>query len=267
MKADLHTHTKLCNHAAGEPEEYLAAASKQGIAVLGVTDHAPWPSGYDTLWRMSAEQFPLYRSMVRALQEKQEVSGVEVLYGIEFDYVPGRMQEVYDAMDQEPFDYRIGSVHYTDFGFDDPEMMSEWEKQGPDAIWNEYADRLCRFVEGCDFEIMAHPDLPKKFKLYPSDLKPFTSIMHEAFELAGKKGIAVEINTAGLRKPVKEFYPSLDLLKAARRAGMPLTFGSDAHSPAEVGADFCLALDFARTAGYASSLIFRAGKPVEVPFD
>ena len=137
MKADLHTHTKLCNHAAGEPEEYLAAASKQGIAVLGVTDHAPWPSGYDTLWRMSAEQFPLYRSMVRALQEKQEVSGVEVLYGIEFDYVPGRMQEVYDAMAQEPFDYRIGSVHYTDFGFDDPEMMSEWEKQGPDAVWNE----------------------------------------------------------------------------------------------------------------------------------
>ena len=222
MKADLHTHTKLCNHAAGEPEEYLAAASKQGIAVLGMTDHAPWPSGYDTLWRMSAEQFPLYRSMVRALQEKQEASGVEVLYGIEFDYVPGRVQEVYDAMDQEPFDYRIGSVHYTDFGFDDPEMMSEWEKQGPDAIWNEYADRLCQFVESCDFEIMAHPDLPKKFKLYPSDLKYFTSRLHEAFELAGKKGIAVEINTAGLRKPVKEFYPSLDLLKAARRAGQSI---------------------------------------------
>ena len=220
MKADLHTHTKLCNHAASEPEEYLAAASKQGIAVLGVTDHAPWPSGYDTLWRMSAEQLPLYRSMVRSLQEKQAASGVEVLYGIEFDYVPGRMPEVYDAMDREPFDYRIGSVHYTDFGFDDPEMMSEWEKQGPDAVWNEYADRLCRFVESCDFEIMAHPDLPKKFKLYPSDMKPFTSRLHEAFELAGKKGIAVEINTAGLRKPVKEFYPSLDLLKAARRAGI-----------------------------------------------
>ena len=98
-------------------------------------------------------------------------------------------------------------------------------------------------------------------------MEPFTSRLHEAFELAGKKGIAVEINTAGLRKPVKEFYPSLDLLKAARRAGMHLTFGSDAHSPAEVGADFSLALDFARTAGYASSLIFRGGKPVEVPFD
>ena len=267
MTADLHTHTRLCKHASGEPEDYLAAASKQGLSVLGVSDHIPWPAGYDSLWRMAPDQFPLYRSMVRSLQEKQAAYGVEVLYGIELDYVPGRMDEVYDAIAAEPFDYRIGSVHYTDFGFDDPDMMGQWEKEGPDAVWNEYADRLCRLVESCDFEIMAHPDLPKKFGLYPADMTYFANRMQDVFSIAGSKGIAVEINTAGLRKPVKEFYPSLELLKAANRAGMPLTFGSDAHRPEEIGADFDLALDFARTAGYRSALMFRNREPVELPFD
>lgn len=265
--ADLHSHTKLCNHASGEPEEYLAAAVKRGLAFLGISDHIPYPSGYDSPWRMTAEQFPLYREMVSKLREQARKTPVEVLYAIELDYVPNRMQEVYDAIAGEPFDYRIGSVHYTDFGFDDPALMHQWEKQGADAVWNDYAVRMCTFVESCDFEIMAHPDLPKKFNLYPRDMTFFTRRMREAFELAGRKGIAVEINTAGQRKPAHEFYPSLELLKAARESGMPLTLGSDAHSPNEVGADFLSAMEFARAAGYRSTLMFRAGKPVELPFD
>ena len=237
------------------------------MCALGITDHIPWPEGYDSQWRMSPAQFPLYRSMVRRLQKAAVSSGVEVLYGIELDYVPGRMQEVYDAIKGEPFDYRIGSVHYTDFGFDDPEMLGEWEKRGADAVWNEYADRLCRFTESCEFEIMAHPDLPKKFNIYPPDRRHFMSRMREAFELAGSKGIAVELNTAGLRKAAGEFYPSLELLKAAREAGMPLTLGSDAHSPAEVAADFGRAEEFAQAAGYRSALLFRARTREEIAFD
>ena len=265
--ADLHTHTKLCNHASGEPEEYLIQAEKKGLAFFGVSDHIPWPSGYDSPWRMTAEQFPLYRSFVRRLQDRAASGPVEVLYGIELDYVPGRMDEVYTAIKDEPFDYRIGSIHYTDFGFDDPDMMPLWEKQGADAVWNEYADRMCAFVDTCDFEIMAHPDLPKKFKLYPADLTFFNRRMREAFGLAAAKGIALEINTAGLRYPAGECYPSPELLKAAHDAGMKLTLGSDAHSPENVAAGFEAALELAKTAGYRAALAFRKGKPVELPFD
>ena len=218
--ADLHTHTKLCNHASGEPEEYLRNAIAKGLAFLGVSDHIPYPSGYDSQWRMTAAQFPLYRSIVRHLQNLAEPDPIEVLYGIELDYVPGRMKEVYNAIQNEPFDYRIGSIHYTDFAFDDPEMIPGWRERGADAVWNDYADRMCAFVDSCSFEIMAHPDLPKKFHLYPADPNYFIRHMHDAFEIAAGKGIALEINTAGLRQPAREFYPSLELLKAAREAGM-----------------------------------------------
>ena len=265
--ADLHTHTCLCNHASGKPEEYLRNAVSRGLAFLGISDHIPWPIGYDSPWRMSADEFPVYRRMTGELRKQAEQTPVEVLYAIELDYVPGRMDEVYNAIRNEPFDYRIGSVHYTDFGFDDPDMMHLWEKQGPDSIWNDYAERMCAFVSSCDFEIMAHPDLPKKFKRYPEDRTRFNRRMREAFSLAGRKGIAVEINTAGLRYPAKEFYPSLDLLKAAREAGMPLTLGSDAHSPGDVAADFDSAVEFAKEAGYRASLAFRAGKCIELPLD
>ena len=265
--ADLHTHTKLCNHATGEPEEYLQNAICRGVAFLGVSDHIPYPAGYDSQWRMTGAEFPLYRSMVRDLQRKAENTPVEVLYGIELDYVPGRMQEVYDAIQDEPFDYRIGSVHYTDFAFDDPGMMQCWHSRGADAVWNEYADRMCAFVDSCDFEIMAHPDLPKKFNLLPSDRKYFLRRMREAFEIASGKGIAVEINTAGLRKAAQEFYPSLELLKAAREAGMPLTLGSDSHRPEEIAADFDRAVEWAKSAGYRAALTFQERKPMELPFD
>jgi histidinol-phosphatase (PHP family) len=72
------------------------------------------------------------------------------------------------------------------------------------------------------------------------------------------------VNSAGLRKPVAEIYPSLDLLKACRRRGVPATMGSDAHSPAEVGEGLDLARELLLEAGYASVVCFRKRVPREV---
>ena len=73
-------------------------------------------------------------------------------------------------------------------------------------------------------------------------------------------GVAVEINTAGLRKQCKEMYPALDYLKIYCKAGVPLTFGSDAHEPGHVGADFDKALELAKKVGYKEHLIFKKRK-------
>ena len=267
--ADLHSHTALCNHASGAPSEYLTSAAAHNLAYFGVSDHIPWPAGYDSECRMTAAQFPLYREIVRSLQRKAADDGLplEVLYGIELDYVPGRMAEVYAAIRNEPFDYRLGSVHYTDFGFDDPAKMSIWEERGAESVWNTYVDRMCDFVQNCPFEIMAHPDLPKKFGIYPADSSYFMKRMKEALKTAAETGRAIEINTAGLRNPAGEPYPSLELLKAAREFGMPVTFGADSHKPEDVGRDFAQAVELAKAAGYRAACFFRAGRPCELPFD
>jgi len=62
--------------------------------------------------------------------------------------------------------------------------------------------------------------------------------------------VCVEVNTAGLRKPVGEIYPHPALLRACRAAGVPVTLGSDAHAPAEVAADLAAAVHLLRAAGY-----------------
>ena len=76
MFADLHTHTSLCKHADGTPGEYFENACKRGLSYLGVSDHIPWPAGYDTSSRMNPEQYSEYRSIVRRLRESACSTGL-----------------------------------------------------------------------------------------------------------------------------------------------------------------------------------------------
>lgn len=256
MLIDYHTHTYLCKHASGRPEEYLEAAEKNGLSELGVADHCPWPEGFDPRWRMTVSEYPLYRDIVGKL--KAQSSKVKIRYGIEIDWVPGRMDETYNNIKNEAFDYILGSIHYIDdFAFDNPELLPVWKKkETPDFVWNRYAGLLADFINSYDYDIIGHADLPKKFGYYPSSMKKFHSLMHEAFRAAAKKNMAIEINTSGLRKPVKEFYPSLELLKIAKESGLALTLGSDAHAPKDVAADFSAAVELAKTAGYTELATF-----------
>ena len=265
IPADLHTHTTLCHHAEGIPEEYLLSAERNGLSFLGVSDHAPWPACDE--WRMSPEEFPLYREMVSDLRLKAADSGVEILYGAQMDYIPGRMGEARGILQEtEPLDYLIGSIHHVDgFPFDDPAKTDEWGKIGTERIWERYAELLLDFVETERFQILGHPDLPKKFGFLPADPRRFLRKMNEVFEAASARGIALELNTAGLRYPAREIYPSEHLLKAAFQAGMKLTFGSDAHKPAQIACGFQEALDAALAAGYRSTVVFRRRQALELP--
>jgi histidinol-phosphatase (PHP family) len=83
-----------------------------------------------------------------------------------------------------------------------------------------------------------------------------TEEIHRTAEVFKECGVAVEINTSGKRKPVGEMYPALDCLKIYCEAGIPLTFGSDAHDPADVGRDFAAAADLARQAGFTEYVLF-----------
>ena len=267
--SDLHTHTKLCNHAVGEAAEYLQQAIDKGLTWYGISDHFPAPAGYDPEFRMMPLEYAEYRKTVEQIRQTaaESGSGLQVLYAAEFDYVPGRMPEVYAALEREDFDYLIGSIHYVDdFAFDDPAKKEEWFSRGVDYVWERYTELLCEFVTGYPFEIMGHADLPKKFSLYPSDEKRFQHRMQSVFELAAGKNICMELNTAGLRKEVREIYPSLKLLKLAKEAGVRITFGSDAHAPGEIGAGLEDALELAKTAGYRSHVVFQKRQAKEIAF-
>ena len=267
-RADLHTHTALCRHASGTPEEYLAAARKAGLAFWGVSDHFPAPAGYDAAFRMAPDDLPRYFEILDALREAADGSALTVLAAVEFDYVPGRMDEVFAALDplRPKFDYLIGSVHYVgDFAFDDPDKLDEWPRFGVDAVWDGYLTDLKAFIELGGFNVMAHSDLPKKFGFRPSNYENVLRRMTDIYECAAAKGIRLELNTAGLRVAADEIYPAPDLLRAAFRAGMKITLGSDAHKPEHVAYAFDRAAALARTIGWTTYTAFVRGEAVELP--
>ncbi len=252
---DYHMHTSLCGHAWGEPREYAAHALDVGIQEIGFSDHAPFVRGLLPGITMTDGELPQYYDMIRAVQK--EFSGrLSIKLGIEADFIPGYEEKTRQILARYPFDYVYGSVHFINgWGFDNPDEREAWSQANIDEVYREYYKLLRASAETGLFDIIAHVDLVKKFGYRSS--ADLTADLKETARTFKKHGLTIEINTAGLRKDVKEIYPSLESLKVYVSEGVPITFGSDAHLPAEVGSDFDQARALALAAGCKEYVLFK----------
>lgn len=258
MKIDLHNHTALCNHAEGTVEQYVEAAIASGIDIFGFSDHAPME--YDPKYRMKFEEMALYRAMVMEAKTRH-ADQIEILFGYEVDYLEGHMDpRVLEA----DVDYRIGSVHFIgDWGFDNPEFIGRYADEDIDEVWRCYFDAVGKMAQSGLFEIAGHLDLIKVFKFLPkTDIVPLAA---PALDAIAKAGMALEINAAGYRKPVAEAYPSAALLHAAHERNIPITFGSDAHAPDQIGQFRNAAENLARNAGYETCVYYKNRERITTP--
>lgn len=259
---DYHTHTTRCKHATGTMEEYVLSGIRSGLGDMGFSDHLPMPKPGLSPWNMSASELPGYVAEVSHL--KARYPDMSLRLGIEADFFPEYVPELKALLSSAPFDYVIGSVHYLSlgpglalhadqartWGVDSAEDQEEWKSQQADKVYAEYFRQMRLCAESGLFQIMGHLDLPKKFgHRSKSDL---SKEIRETAEAFARHGVVVELNTAGLRKPVGEIYPSLPILKVLRECQVPVTLGSDAHAAADVAAGFSQALALAREAGYDS---------------
>ncbi len=246
--ADYHMHTPLCGHAVGEPEEYAAQAIALGLKEIGFSDHAPLVSHDDPTITMNTDQLPLYLKMIEEIKRKNE-SQLKVKIALEADFLPGFENKTRAILTAYDYDYVIGSVHFIrQWAFDNPEERDRWNEQDVNKVYHAYFDLLRKSAQSKLFDIMGHVDLVKKFGHRPAE--DMTTEVEETARVFKQCGVAVEINTSGLRKPVKEMYPAAWMLKIYCRAGVPLTFGSDAHDPQDVGKDFEMAYALAKEVGY-----------------
>lgn len=249
MRVDLHNHTIYCNHASGSIESYLQRASEIGIDVFGFSCHAPM--NFDEKYRMSFTQLPHYFAEIPNIY-----NGMEVLSALEVDYIFGREDLLNQSVLQADVDYLIGSVHFLgDWGFDNPEFIGEWENRGVFATWDSYFTSLQSMIKTGYFQIVGHFDLPKLFgSVMPESL---CEKMEETLKLMCDMDMVLEVNSAGLRKHIKEQYPSCYILKKAKDLGLNVTLGSDAHNVLDIGFGYSACVRILKDIGFNQVAIFR----------
>lgn len=255
---DYHMHTALCGHAVGSLREYVQQAINIGLKEIGFSDHAPMVHERVHWVTMDMRQLPLYHRLIDEV--KEEFSGkIVIKYALEADFIEGYENKTKEIIDSYPYDYIIGSVHYVNgWAIDDPLTLERWKTADINQVWRDYFHLLRQSAKSGLFHIIGHSDLPKKFGHRPT--VDMTAEVKKTAEVFKESGVAVEINTAGLRKPIAEMYPSLEYLKIYNQAGVPLTFGSDSHRPEDVGKNFKEAIELAKAAGYREYVSFAKGK-------
>jgi histidinol-phosphatase (PHP family) len=252
--ADYHIHTGLCGHARGTVEELVESAIEKGFEQVGIADHSPLLYAETPFLAMSRDELPGYVGSV--LEAKERYRGrIEVRLGIEADYHAPTQEERVAMLREYPFDYIIGSVHILgDWIFDSPHELERYDEIDLDEFYMEYLDEVADMVASGVYDIVGHPDLAKKFDKRPTvDLAPrYREILLSMKE----RGVCYEVNTSGLRWPVREMYPEPAFVRLASGLGVPVTLGSDAHCPEDVGRDFDRAVDLIKGAGYTEVATF-----------
>ena len=259
MIVDLHNHTVLCNHAEGTVDEYILQAVKKGTKIFGFSEHAPMD--FDPKYRISFEQMKEYENMILEAKEKYK-NKIDIRLGYEVDYLEGHMD---NRVLNANVDYLIGSVHFIDkWGFDNPEFIGRYEDENIDEIWQKYFDAIENMAKSKLFDIVGHVDLIKVFKFMPN--KNILDIAKNALLEIKKADMVLEINMAGYRKPVKEAYPSKEILQEAFKLNIPITFGSDAHAKEQVSMFEKEIVKLARSVGYTECATFKDRKREMIKF-
>jgi histidinol-phosphatase (PHP family) len=262
---DLHLHLRrddpdasAAEHfSAANVDRYRAVAEERGIAELGCAEHVyRFAQALDVwrhpLWRESArDDLDAYVGFVR--------EQTDLKLGIEADFVVGREDRTATLLEERDWDYVVGSVHFLGEHAVDHDGYELWDhrSQRPDELWRRYFATLGEAARSGLFDILAHPDLVKVWgprrPVPEGDLRRFYDI---AMDGIAASRIAIEVSTAGLRKPVRELYPAPAFLEMCLDAGCPVALSSDAHEPGDVGRDYDKALEMLERLGVGELAVF-----------
>jgi histidinol-phosphatase (PHP family) len=238
-------------------DRFLDAAEAAGIAELGVSEHVHRFTEALEVW-----DHPFWReNAVDDLGEYLEFSrGAGLKAGIEMDWVAGREDRIANLLDRhrDRLDYVVGSVHFLRDKAVDHEGYDVWgEINDPDRVWALYFETFAEAIGTGMYDICAHPDLVKVWgKGRPGPRRDPRFYYEPLVEAIADTGVAVEVSTAGLRKPVGELYPSDAFAGMCVDAGAAFALSSDAHEPENVGYGYEQAVEAMRGWGVTQLCVF-----------
>jgi histidinol-phosphatase (PHP family) len=252
LLVDYHVHT-LGHDTFHRSDEDLAlycqTALSRGLKEIGFAEHDYYYFDFDP---------------ERILVQARRFPELNVRVGVEVDFVPGREAEIRAFLKARPFDFVIGSVHQVDgFSFDEERDIPKYAEWETTDLFRRYYSCVAQAAVSGLFDIIGHLDLIKIFNFVP--LQDALELAWPALAAISAAGLCIELNTNGRYKPVRDFYPGQALLTECRRLGIPLTLGSDAHQPTDVGREVRLAAALAWRAGYRKVATFSNRKRSLVP--
>lgn len=266
MLTDYHVHLRP-DEADASPGDYFTAANaeryrevaeERGINELGVAEHIHRFTQALEVW-----QHPWYRQWATddldhyAAFVREET---DLRLGLEVDYLPGREDRLAGLLERYDWDYVVGSVHFIgEHAVDVDEVPFDvWRHAATaDQVWRRYFETLAEAARSGLFDILAHPDLIKVWGSgRPTPDRDLRFFYEPAVEAMAETGVAVEVSTAGLRKPVGEIYPSRALLEMVADAGCPVALSSDAHRPDHLGHEYERAVELLADVGVTELCVF-----------
>ncbi len=251
---DYHLHGNFSGHGRGELESYVSVALEKGFREIGFSAHLPKVKEPDPYHAMLEDELPRYVELVHRLQNKYR-GRLNIKLGIEADYFAGYEEETARLLRSQPFDYVIGAVHFLDgWHFTSREGRRQYREEDPERVFPLYFKELFNMIETGLFDIAAHPDAIRR-----EDFRPEGSFRDEYARIAGAlgaRGVALEVNSGGIRRGAGSPYPEREMLEICVEWGIPVTLGSDAHRPGEVGCDYRQLFQLLETAGVQSIATF-----------
>ncbi len=266
IKTDCHLHSTFSTDGSSEMEHEIRHAISLGIKTLCFTEHDDYGAYADGSFVVDMEA---YSRRLLELKNKY-ASDIEILFGLEVGMQP--VAEVYEhfakLLPKWNFDFIIGSSHVVKNK--DPYYPVFFEDYpDEDAAYRAYfEEELADSRMFDDFDSFGHLDYI--FRYDTSGNKDFTyskfaDYIEPLLEEIIKKGKCIEVNSAGLRKGMKQPNPHTDIIKRYKElGGLPPTIGSDAHNLKDIAADFDIVEKILRDAGYSTYSIFRKRERSEI---
>lgn len=185
-----------------------------------------------------------YLDDVKRAYSEYGPAGLMVRSGLEFGYYPGCEEHITDVQETFPLHYRLGAVHSIGDHClccreEAPELFARFSLE---RLADRYFELLDRAAASGLFDCLAHIDIYRRYGLahYGDKIKTIhRGRIEKLFATMKKHDVGYEVNTSAIRHGLHEYYPSMEIINAARSQGVRLaTLGSDAHRPDQIALDF-----------------------------
>jgi histidinol-phosphatase (PHP family) len=259
---DYHMHTCFSEDADDSLEAMCLRSIELGLPEIGFSEH--WDVGpYEIKPRFfQPEAWFAELQRVRLLFADR----LTIRAGIEIDQPHLYAKEASEILRRASFDYVIGSVHYVGENF----MFNGeyFHTHTADEVYGDYFDEMGRMLRSADIDIVAHFDIPARagIPIFGYDPARYEAKIRLALKTCIERGLALDVNVSGLRKPARNIMPDPLILKwYAEMGGGHLTLGSDAHRVAELGVNLEKGVEAIRAAGIGHVTQFEQRKPKLIP--